>query len=100
MHQRARPSVDIVVPFFGTDDDLRDLLLVMDGLELRDGDTLTIVDNRPTAGVTDDPRIVPAPDIQSSYHARNKGSARGRAPWIVFIDADVKPRTDLLDRYF
>ena len=100
MQRVSRPWVDVVVPFFGTDDELRELTTVMSRLELGDGDTLTIVDNRPTARPNDNPLVVSAPDIQSSYHARNRGAARGVAPWIVFVDADVKPRADLLDRYF
>jgi GT2 family glycosyltransferase len=45
-------------------------------------------------------RILGAGGLQTSYHARNRGVAQGCAPWIVFLDADVLPPPDLLDRYF
>lgn len=95
-----RPAVDIVVPFFGDDAELAAVKRRMEGIVRRDDDSLTIVDNRPSATSGGDLRIVPAPEIQSSYHARNRGAAAGSAPWIVFIDADVEPDRDLLDRYF
>jgi hypothetical protein len=79
----VRPAVDVVVPFRGSASELARLLARLRELELREGDTLTVVDN-----------LVP------SYHARNRGAAAGRAPWILFIDADVEPAADLLDRYF
>jgi GT2 family glycosyltransferase len=44
--------------------------------------------------------LVAAADRASSYFARNAGAARGDAAWIVFLDADVDPRPDLLDAYF
>ena len=100
-----RPSVDVVVPFVGSDDDLATLCEHLSGLERGDGDTIAVVDNRPRphpaaertiAGV----RVISAPSVQSSYYARNRGAAAGRAPWLVFVDADVRVDPDLIDRYF
>jgi len=95
----SRPVVDVVVPFAGSDAALADLLARMRALELRDGDTLTIVDNRADAR-DQAPDVVAAPAQQSSYFARNRGAERGHAPWILFLDADVDPPADLVDRYF
>jgi cellulose synthase/poly-beta-1,6-N-acetylglucosamine synthase-like glycosyltransferase len=94
-----RPAVDVVVPFAGSDDDLKDLLRRLGAIELRSGDTLTVVDNRPGAGERGD-TVIADREQQSSYHARNKGAARGSAPWLLFADADVDPAPDILDRYF
>jgi GT2 family glycosyltransferase len=94
-----RPAVDIVVPFAGSDAELDDLLQRLRVIELRSGDSLTVVDNRPDATARGE-QVIAAPEQQSSYHARNKGAARGRAPWLLFIDADVDPQRDILDRYF
>jgi glycosyltransferase involved in cell wall biosynthesis len=99
-----RPSVDVVVPFFGPRESLERLVRGLSQLALRPGDTLTVVDNRPpgaepVAGhgaVT----VVTAPGRRSSYHARNVGAARGSADWLLFLDADVVLRPDLLDLYF
>jgi hypothetical protein len=91
----ARPSVDVVVPVAG---DVAAVLRRLDALALRDGDTLTVVDNR-GANCTDS-RVVVAVGERSSYYARNRGAERGGAPWLVFLDADVEPPADLLDRYF
>lgn len=95
----SRPSVDVVVPFAGPDQELEDLIERLRAIDLRPGDTLTIVDNRPDSrdrGAT----VIADPDQQSSYHARNRGARHGRAPWLLFIDADVDPAPDILDRYF
>jgi GT2 family glycosyltransferase len=98
-----RPGVDVVVPFKGSAESLEGLVDRLARLRLREGDTVTIADNRPTgapvgerAGV----RIVSVPERQSSYHARNRAAAVGSAPWLLFIDGDVRPPEDLLDRYF
>jgi GT2 family glycosyltransferase len=99
-----RPAVDVVVPFVGTDGDLLTLCEHLAGLLRRAHDSLIVVDNRPggqvareraVAGV----RVLDVPDLQSSYHARNRGVAAGRAAWLLFIDADVHVSPDLIERY-
>jgi hypothetical protein len=97
-----RPAVDVVLPFKGSDDDLARVAERLAGLALRDGDTLTIADNRPGAlDSTRGPvRIVGAGAKQTSYFARNAAASHGHAPWLVFLDADVLPPSDLLDSYF
>jgi GT2 family glycosyltransferase len=71
-------------------------------LSLRDGDTVTVVDNRArpedAAMVPVGVRLVAAPGVASSYFARNAGARAGSAPWIVFLDSDVLAPPDLLDR--
>jgi hypothetical protein len=94
-----RPAVDIVVPFAGPDAELDELLARLRAVELRTGDTLTVVDNRRDSRDRGE-HVVADAEQQSSYHARNKGAARGQAPWLLFIDADVDPSPDILDRYF
>jgi len=97
-----RPAVDVVVPFRGSTAELHQLADRLATLALRDGDSVTIADNRP--GATDSQRgavkILGAGERQTSYHARNRGADANNAPWLVFIDADVVAPRDLLDRYF
>jgi GT2 family glycosyltransferase len=81
----SRPSADVVVPFAGSDAELRAVRAHFATLALRPGDSVTVHDNR------DDP-------VRSSYVARNAGAARGTAEWLVFLDADVRCDPDLLDR--
>ena len=96
-----RAAVDVVVPFAGDESELRDLLRRLARLDLADHDTVTVVDNRPPgAARVDDPRVISAPERQSSYFARNRGAARGDAEWLLFIDADVEPPPGLVDAYF
>ena len=99
----ARPSVDGVVPFAGSDAELEAVARGVGRLERGDGDSLTVVDNRPSAdsarqiaGVN----VVPAPECQSSYFARNAGAGAGSGEWLLFIDADVTAPPDLIERYF
>ena len=97
-----RPAVDVVVPFRGPAVQLDELADRLATLALRDGDSVTIADNRP--GATDSQRgavaMLGAGERQTSYHARNRGADANQAPWLVFIDADVVAPPDLLDRYF
>jgi len=85
-----RPPVDVVVPFRGTEAALAATRAALARLRLREGDTLHVADNRPGGD---------AGGRASSYFARNRGAARGANPWILFLDADVEPAPDLLDRH-
>lgn len=96
MPSSDRPAADVVVPVAGSADDVRAVLTRMRRLHLRGDDTLTVVDNR-GVGV-DAPEVLVAAGTRTAYFARNAGAARGRAPWLVFLDADVRPPADLLDR--
>ncbi len=91
-----------MLPFRGSDAALAEVVARLATLELRPCDTVTIADNRP--GAVDQERgavrVVRAVGRQTSYFARNCAVAGGVAPWIVFLDADVHPPSDLLDRYF
>jgi cellulose synthase/poly-beta-1,6-N-acetylglucosamine synthase-like glycosyltransferase len=98
-----RPTIDVVVPFKGSTESLRGLVDRLGILTLREGDTVTIADNRPDGDPVEGRggvRVVRVPERQSSYHARNRAAAAGEAPWLLFIDGDVTPPPDLLDRYF
>jgi GT2 family glycosyltransferase len=98
-----QPNANLVVPFAGTEEDLEGLLTHLDRLHLGDGDSVTVVDNRPTGKVPrwDEPQrsVIAARNRQSSYYARNCGAANGDAEWLVFIDADVMAPPDLTTTY-
>jgi cellulose synthase/poly-beta-1,6-N-acetylglucosamine synthase-like glycosyltransferase len=97
-----RPSVDVVLPFRGSQEQLERVAERLAALDLLPGDTVTIADNRPAGSdaTREHIRILGAGELQTSYYARNRAVAQGSAPWIVFLDADVLPPPDLLDRYF
>ena len=91
-----------MLPFKGSDADLERVAERLAGLAIGAGDTLTIADNRPGAAGSGRGavQVIGAGAKQTSYFARNAGAALGSAPWLVFLDADVLPPADLLDRYF
>ncbi len=91
-----RPAVDVVVAVAGSEATVRAVLERFGALALREGDTLTVVDNR-SVGVRG---TLVAAAVRGSYFARNAGAVRGRAPWLLFLDADVEAPADLLERLF
>jgi hypothetical protein len=99
-----REPVDVVIPFSGSARAFEELVVRVRALRLGPGDSLTVVDNS-RRGVRDPGsrhapvRIVAASERQSSYYARNRGAAGGRGTWLLFLDADVEPTPDLIDRY-
>jgi GT2 family glycosyltransferase len=97
--------VDVVVPFRGEAAGLEELRARLSGLRLQPGDSVVIVDNTPARGPSSETGTGPvavlrAADRATPGFARNRGVARGSADWLVFLDADVVPPPDLLDRYF
>jgi len=93
--------VDVVVPFRGTAAQLQELRERLSRLELREGDSVLVVDNtpggRPQGG--DVPVLADAGHATPGY-ARNRGVEHGGAEWLLFLDADVVAPPDLLDRLF
>jgi hypothetical protein len=97
----TRPAVDVVVPFRGTPAELDELRARLRVLDLRDGDSVVVADNTPGH----EPAAGPVPVLSAAGQptpgfARNRGVEQGEAPWLVFLDADAVPSSDLLDRYF
>jgi len=100
----SRPRVSVVVPFAGSERDAVRLAAQLRELALGPDDELIVADNT-EAGVAAPAvgpvaRVVRATRERSSYHARNVGASVATRPWILFLDADCAPRSDLVDRYF
>jgi GT2 family glycosyltransferase len=99
----ATPSdtVRVVVPFAGDARAGRELLERLGDVHLRDGDELVAVDNSPAPVLEDAPSIgVRRADAEaSSYYARNIGAEGATTDWLLFIDADTRPRADLVQRH-
>ena len=96
--------MDVVVPFAGSDEALRATVARLGELRLSPGDTVVVADNRPAGSPSPAPpgavRVVGAHAHPGSYFGRNRGAEAGSNPWLLFLDADVEPPADLLDRYF
>jgi mycofactocin glycosyltransferase len=96
-----RPTVDVIVPFKGSIEELERVRQRLAGIALGPGDSVLVVDNTP--GHRDLDGQVPvlhAAEVPTPAFARNRGAARGSGDWLVFCDADTEPRPGLLDRYF
>jgi GT2 family glycosyltransferase len=102
----SRPEVSIVMPFAGSPAEAREALQALDALETRPGDELILVDNSGTVsleslgGEKPGVKVVKASVERSPAHARNAGAAQAAAEWILFLDADVRPRPGLLDAFW
>jgi len=99
-----RPAVTVIVPFFGDLEAARKMLAGLALLRLECGDQLIVADNTGAglvealapAGVT----VVSAPELRSSYRARNAGAARATGDWLLFVDSDCIPTESLVADYF
>jgi GT2 family glycosyltransferase len=99
----VRPTVSVIVPFAGTQEELEAVVARLGALPVREGDELVVADNRrsPRPPASPGPvRWVDASGPAAPGHARNVGAAATEGEWLVFLDADVAPEPGLLDAYF
>ena len=101
----ARPAVSVILPFYGDALEADRALAALGALRRGPGDELLAADNTETGVLVAGPptRGVNAfrcSVARSAYAARNIAAERARNDWLLFLDGDVTPRPDLLDRYF
>ncbi len=96
----SRPDVSVVIPFAGDGDEACAVAEMLRALETQPGDELILVDNQGTAGPSDGLTVIRASGERSPAHARNVGANGARNDWILFLDADTRASTGLLDAYF
>lgn len=101
----ARPAISVVVPFGGEADEAVALRAALESLKLEGRDEILVADNTVQAIASSvfsgtAVRVVSAAAEQSSYFARNAGADHARCEWLLFCDADCRPRPDLLDAFF
>ena len=102
MSAEPRPAVSVVVPFAGDAGEAKRVHGQLAGLELTDADEVIVVDNS-AEGVVEAAapiRVVRAPDIASSYYARNRGAEAATNEWLLFADSDCLLPATLLGDYF
>jgi len=107
----GRAGASVIVPFVGTQEELDSVLGALNRLHTTAIDEVIVVDDRPgasgaVAGTRPPPdatapplRIIAGGPVHGPAAARNAGARSARGPWLVFLDADVTPAPDLLDRY-
>jgi GT2 family glycosyltransferase len=99
-----RAAVTVVVPLHGDEAYAERAADAFATLELGPDDELIVVDNT-EAGIATDAlgeiaTVLHRPARQSSYYARNAGAAEAVGEWLLFVDADCVPATDLIERFF
>lgn len=101
-----RPTISVIVPYLGDSEAGAAVLERMSGMTLRPGDELICADNSATGVLVrlaergaHHPLVVPAAAVRSSYYARNRGAEAAAGEWLLFLDADCRPASDLLDAF-
>jgi GT2 family glycosyltransferase len=96
-----RPPVTVIVPFYGDERAASQTMQALAGLELHEGDELLVADNTPDGVLAAaHPQGFRTAVARQPYSARNEAAARAANAWLLFTDADCRPRADLLDAYF
>jgi 4,4'-diaponeurosporenoate glycosyltransferase len=104
--ERERPSMAIVVPARDEASALPHLVPALVG-QLRPGDELVVVDDHSGDGTGEvaarlGARVLVPPALPDGWlgkpHACWQGARSTTAPLLLFVDADVRPAPDLLDR--
>jgi GT2 family glycosyltransferase len=96
----ARPAVSVIVPLAGSLEQLARVISALEHLELEDEDEVLVALNRPLTGIEPAPgrvQIIAAWGVRSPGFARNQAAAVARGKWLLFIDADTRPRPSLVD---
>ena len=102
----ARPAIAVVIPARNEASALPHLLPVL-STQLRPGDELVVVDDHSTDETSQvaaslGAQVVHPPDLPDGWlgkpHACWTGATSTTAPLLLFVDADVRPAPDLLDR--
>jgi Glycosyl transferase family 2 len=95
-----RPAVSVVMPFAGERGEASEAAATLCSLKRAQHDELILVDNSGRAGELAGVTVVAAAGERSPAHARNAGAAAASGDWILFIDADCRPRPELIEQYF
>ena len=95
-----RPEISVVMPFAGDEYAARAAIDALLALDLRVGDELILADNSGVAVARGGVAVIRATGERSPAHARNVGAAHAHAQWILFLDADCRAPSGLLDAYF
>ncbi|MGN6168637.1 MAG: glycosyltransferase family 2 protein, partial [Solirubrobacteraceae bacterium] len=88
------------MPFSGERGQASEAAAALRRIERGPDDELILVDNSGNAGGLAGVTVIGAPGERSPAHARNAGAAVATGEWILFIDADCRPRPELIAQYF
>jgi len=95
----SRPHVSVVMPFAGDRQAADAAIAALRSLEVRPGDELILVDNCGVVPSTPGVMVLRATGERSPAHARNVGAQRAVGEWILFLDADCRIPSGLIDAF-